>query len=67
MGAAYSTKLSGASPGLVAGRFRQFNPLISCRQRRLQGVSKKERLTGRFPEARFRGRTPPKPLDHSSR
>ena len=31
---------------LVAGRFRQFNPLISCRQLRLRGVSKKERLTG---------------------
>ena len=35
--------------------FRQFNPLISCRQRRFQGVSKNERLTRRFPGARFRG------------
>ena len=40
------------------GRFRQINPLISCRQRCLQGVSKKERLTRRFPRGRFRGRNP---------
>ena len=40
---------------VVAGRFRPFNPLISCRQRRLHGVSKNERLTKRFPGARFRG------------
>ena len=39
----------------VTGRFHQFNPLISCRQCRLEGVSKNERLTRRFPGARFRG------------
>ena len=33
---------------VVAGRFRRFNPLISCRQRRLEGVSKNQRLAGHF-------------------
>ena len=44
---------------VVAGRFRQCNPLISCHQRRLQGVSKKECLTRRFPGDRFLGRNRP--------
>ena len=43
---------------VVASRFRQRNPLISRRPSRLQGVSKKERLTRRFPGVRFRGRNP---------
>ena len=47
---------------VAAARFRRFNPLISCRRRCLQGVSKNGRLTRRFPGARFRGRKPrPKP------
>ena len=41
-----------------ASRFFQFNPLISWRQHRFQGVSKKERLTRRFPGAGFRAQTP---------
>ena len=43
---------------VVAGGFRQFNALISCRQRRFQGVSKKERLTRRFPGTGFWAETP---------
>ena len=41
-----------------AGRFRQFNPLISCRQRCLQGVSKKERLTRRSLRFRLQSLSP---------
>ncbi len=40
---------------LFVDPLRQFNPLISCRQGRLHGVSKNKRLTRRFPGARFRG------------
>ena len=43
---------------VVAGRFRQFNALISCRQRCHQGVSKNKRLTRRFPGTRLLGRNP---------
>ena len=43
---------------LVTGRFRQFNPLISCRQRRLQGVSKKRAFDETLPRGPVRDRNP---------
>ena len=46
---------------VVAGRFRQFNPRISCCQRRLQGVSKKERLARHFRGVRRQARMLPEP------
>ena len=51
-------RLLAFAPASSPGRFRQFNPRISCRERRLQGVSKNERLTRRFPGLGFGAENP---------